>query len=149
MDFLTFSWLPQGGKIAFRPPSHPGNVVPLFKLPLKNNKHTNFEWKGQARGVDSYVLWSYPIWVQRLNNFVANCVIWNENNIISAFSTAYPLLWWGTEKCIVYKEIYSGNCLQTNAIGKGWTQFDGWKEENMQTFEVKGFLIHSPYKNFI
>ena len=62
--------------IAFPPPSAPCNVVPLFKLPLENNKHPNFEWRGQGRGVHGFlinVLWSYPIWVQCLNNFVANC----------------------------------------------------------------------------
>ena len=62
--------------IAFPPPSPPFNVVPLFELPLENNKHPNFEWRGQGRGVHGFlinVLWSYPIWVQCLNNFVANC----------------------------------------------------------------------------
>ena len=27
----------------------------MFELPLENNKHPNFEWRGQGRGVDSYV----------------------------------------------------------------------------------------------
>ena len=63
----------KGEKIMFPPPSPPCNVVPLFELPLENKKHPNFEWRGQGRGVDSYVLWSYPIWVQCLNNFVADC----------------------------------------------------------------------------
>ena len=39
----------------FPPPSPPCNVVPLFELPLENKKHPNFEWRGQGRGVDSYV----------------------------------------------------------------------------------------------
>ena len=39
----------------------------------KKNKHPKFEWKGQGRGADSFVLWSYPIWAQCLNNFVADC----------------------------------------------------------------------------
>ena len=63
----------KGEKIAFLPPSSLYNVVPLFNLPLENKKHPNFEWRGQGRGVDSYVLWGYPIWVQCLNNFVADC----------------------------------------------------------------------------
>ena len=42
--------------IAFPPPSAPFNVVPLFELPLENNKHPNFEWRGQGWGVDCYVL---------------------------------------------------------------------------------------------
>ena len=57
---------------AFPPPSPPCNVVPLFKLPIENNKQPNFEWRGGGRGVDSFVPWSYPIWVQCLNNFVAD-----------------------------------------------------------------------------
>ena len=36
----------------------------LFKLPIENNKHPNFEWRGGERGVDSFVLCSYPIWVR-------------------------------------------------------------------------------------
>ena len=42
-------------KITFPRPSPPCNVVPLFELPLENKKHPNFEWRGQGRGVDSYV----------------------------------------------------------------------------------------------
>ena len=45
-------------------------------IPLENNKHLNFEWRGQGRGVDSFVLRSYPISVQSLNNFVADCRLW-------------------------------------------------------------------------
>ena len=45
----------KGEKVAFPPPSPPCNVVPLFELPLENKKHPNFEWRGQGRGVDSYV----------------------------------------------------------------------------------------------
>ena len=38
------------------PPPPPFNVVPLFKLPAENNKHSNFEWRGgEGRGVDSFV----------------------------------------------------------------------------------------------
>ena len=33
----------KGGKITFPPPSPPCNVVPLFELPIENNKHPNFE----------------------------------------------------------------------------------------------------------
>ena len=60
--------------MAFPSPSPPCNFVPMFfELPVENNKHTNFDWRGQGRGADSFVLWSYPIWVQCLNNFVADC----------------------------------------------------------------------------
>ena len=43
--------------------SPPCNFVPLFKLAVENHKHPNFEWRGGGRGVDSFVLWSYLIWV--------------------------------------------------------------------------------------
>ena len=67
------------------PPSPPCNVVPLFELPIENNKRPNFEWMGQGRGVDSLILWSYPSLVQCLNNFVADCSFnrynsYNRNN---------------------------------------------------------------------
>ena len=51
-DFFRTS---KGDKRAFPPPSPPCNVVPLFELTLENKKHPNFEWRGQVRGVDSYV----------------------------------------------------------------------------------------------
>ena len=53
-----------GGSIAFPSSSPPCNVVPMFKLPIENNKHPNFERRGQGRSANSFVLWSYPIWVQ-------------------------------------------------------------------------------------
>ena len=51
------------GKIKLSLPHLPCNVVLLFELPAENNKHPNFEWKGGGRGVDCFVLWSYPIWL--------------------------------------------------------------------------------------
>ena len=60
-------------KYSFPPPSPPYNVGPLFQLPIENNKHPNFEWRGQGRGADSFALRSRPIYVQCLNNFVADC----------------------------------------------------------------------------
>ena len=77
--FFKFYWL-QKGEYSFSHPSPPCNVVPLFELPLKNNKHLNFEWTGQGRGVDSFHLLSYPIWVQCLNNFVADC--WSIKDLL-------------------------------------------------------------------
>ena len=41
----------KGENIAFPPPSPPCIVVPLFKLPIENNKHPNFEWRGRGRSV--------------------------------------------------------------------------------------------------
>ena len=49
-------WTLEGEEIVFPPPSPPCNVVPLFELPLENNKHPTFEWSGGGRGVDSFVL---------------------------------------------------------------------------------------------
>ena len=63
----------KGGNITFPPPSPPCNVVLLFELLIENNKHPNFEWRGQRRSVDTFVLWSYPIWRQYLNCFVGSC----------------------------------------------------------------------------
>ena len=72
--FLSFSDF-ERKKYSFSPPFFPCNVVLLFELPIENNKHPNFEWRGQGRGVDSFVLWSYPIWIQCLNKFVAILVV--------------------------------------------------------------------------
>ena len=36
----------KGENKAFPPPSPPCNIVPLFKLPIENKKHPNFEWRG-------------------------------------------------------------------------------------------------------
>ena len=44
------------GKIKLSLPLPPCNVVLLFELPVENNKHPNFEWKGGGRGVDCFVL---------------------------------------------------------------------------------------------
>ena len=54
------------GNLAFPPPYHPCSVVPLVELPIENNKCPNFEWRGQGKCVDPFVLWSYPIWVRCL-----------------------------------------------------------------------------------
>ena len=37
-------------KYSFSSPIPPRNVVPLFELPRENNKHPNFEWRGQGSG---------------------------------------------------------------------------------------------------
>ena len=58
----------KGENIALPPPSPPCNIVQLLELhvPFEHNKHPNFEWTGQGRGVNSFVPWSYPIWEQCL-----------------------------------------------------------------------------------
>ena len=51
MDFFTFSWLPQGGKIAFPPPSHPGNVVPrTVRATFKKQQTPQLWMKGAGEG---------------------------------------------------------------------------------------------------
>ena len=55
---FTLNWIfyvlltSKGGNIAFPPLSPPC----MFELPIENNKHPNFEWRGQGMGVDSFVL---------------------------------------------------------------------------------------------
>ena len=39
----------------------PCNVVMLFELPVENNKHPNFEWRGEGQGCGFFVLRTYPI----------------------------------------------------------------------------------------
>ena len=75
---------------AFPPPSPLCDVVRMFKLPIENNKHPNFEWRGEGRAVDSFVLWSYPIWVQCLNNFVAGCRLWAGGCLFSPYLQVDP-----------------------------------------------------------
>ena len=54
--FLMFYQLQKWKMKLFPPPSPQCNVVPLFELPIENNKYPNFEWRGGGRGVDSFVL---------------------------------------------------------------------------------------------
>ena len=46
----------KGESNAFPPPSLPCNVVPMFELPIRNNKHLNFEWRKQGRGGGVWIL---------------------------------------------------------------------------------------------
>ena len=68
-------------KYSFSSPIPSLSVVPIFELPIGTNKHPNFEWRRQGRGADSFVLRSYPIWVQCLNNFVADCRYLSEGGL--------------------------------------------------------------------
>ena len=69
--FLTFYRL-QKEKLSF-PSSIPSMQCCAAFQPVENNKHPNFEWRGDGSGVDCFVLWSSPIRLQCLNNFVADC----------------------------------------------------------------------------
>ena len=55
----------QRGKYSFSSPipSMQHCAAVQATLAVENNKHPNFEWRGGERGVDSFVLCSYPIWV--------------------------------------------------------------------------------------
>ena len=46
--------------------------------------------KGKGRGVDSFVLCSYTIWVKCLNDFVADCVAYSYAIIV--LINPYPWL---------------------------------------------------------
>ena len=54
---------------AFPPPSPSCNVVPLFELPVENNKHPNFERRGE--GGEWIVLFSEVTLFKY--NFVSDC----------------------------------------------------------------------------
>ena len=56
----------QRGKYSFSSsiPSMQHCAAVQATLAVENNKHPNFEWRGRERGVDSFVLCSYPIWVR-------------------------------------------------------------------------------------
>ena len=71
--FWCFTDFQRENKV-FPPPSPPCNVVSLvlLRLPIENNKHPNLEWRGEGCGFFC-PLCIYPIWVQCLNNFVADC----------------------------------------------------------------------------
>ena len=56
------------------PPSPSCNVVSLFELPVENNKHPYFEWRGgEGRGVD----WFFFLKLPYLSAFVfsENCMV--------------------------------------------------------------------------
>ena len=64
----------KGEKITFPPPSPPCNVVPLFELPLENKNTSQLWMEGTGEGCGFLSSRSYPIWVQCLKNFVADCL---------------------------------------------------------------------------
>ena len=53
--FIRFTEFKRG-KYSFPPPSPLRNVVLLFELPTENNTQPNFEWRGQGRDVDTFIL---------------------------------------------------------------------------------------------
>ena len=53
---LTFCQLKKREKKILYPPQPPCDVVPLFKLPVENNKHPNLRWRRKRVGVDCPVL---------------------------------------------------------------------------------------------
>ena len=65
-------------------------------LAIKNNKHPNFEWRRGERGVDSFVLCSYPIWVH-VSTILLPIFVWiakwpymlKKTNLTHLFSLGY------------------------------------------------------------
>jgi len=51
----------KGKGAAFPTLSPSSNVVPLYELPVTNNKHPKFEWRAKGRGADCFALRSTPI----------------------------------------------------------------------------------------
>ena len=104
----------------------------MFELPIENNKHPNFEWRGQRRGADSVVLQGYPIWVQCLNNFVADCssasprqnyvvlVHYHHENIVYQFLTCtYVYCWFARDvmaAMLMVKNKSISICCKLNSI---------------------------------
>ena len=59
------------GKDSFSSPIPSMQCCATVRATFRNKKHPNFEWRGQGRGgVDSYVLWSYPmspiVWIAKV-----------------------------------------------------------------------------------
>ena len=52
--FLRFTDFKRGN-LALPPPPPPCNVVLLLELPIENNKHPNFEWRGQGIDIISWI----------------------------------------------------------------------------------------------
>ena len=68
-------------------PSCNVTVVPLFELPIENNKHPNFEWRRGGRGVYHFALQSYAIRVQLLSQQFS---CWLQRNVQGC---TWPLAW--------------------------------------------------------
>lgn len=62
----------KGKNKAFPSLSSPCSVVLLFGSPIENNIHPN-EWRAGERGGDSFVIQSYSVWLQCLNNVIVDC----------------------------------------------------------------------------
>ena len=63
----------KGGKYSFSSPVPFMQCCADVRATYRKRKHPNFECRRPGRGADSFVLLSYPIWVQCLNNFVSDC----------------------------------------------------------------------------
>ena len=78
--FDIFSDLEGENNYSFSPPPPIPSMqcCAAVRATFRNNKPPNFEWRRQGRGVDYFVLWSYPIWVQCLNDLSA-IVGWRQS----------------------------------------------------------------------
>ena len=72
--FQMFYWLPEGKIKLFFPYLFHEMLCRCSSYLIENNKHPNLNDGEGGSGVDSFVLCSYPIWVQCVNNFVTDCL---------------------------------------------------------------------------
>ena len=88
------------------------NGGPMFDLPTENNKHPNFEWRGQGRGVDSFVLRSYL-----LNNLVADCLNRKRSHTSVRKLIALISLCWNVRPLMAFSLLcLTSSCLNKNNI---------------------------------
>ena len=46
----------------------------MFELPIENNKHPNFEWRGEGRGADSFVLGEVTLFEDNVSTMLSPIV---------------------------------------------------------------------------
>ena len=63
------------GKLIFSSPIPSMQCCAAVRATYRKQQTPQLWMEGRGRGVDSFVLWSYPVWAQCLNNFVANNIV--------------------------------------------------------------------------
>ena len=117
------------------------NGGPMFDLPTENNKHPNFEWRGQGRGVDSFVLRSYHTWVQYLNNFVADCLNRKSSHTSLRKLIAVISLCWNVRPLMAFSLLcLTSSCLNKNNIKRF---------QDFAIFRALHFVSHLTYLDIV
>ena len=94
----------------------------MFELPIENNKHPNFEWRGQGRSVDSFVLRSYL-----LNNLVADCLNRKRSHTSVRKLIALISLCWNVRPLMAfYLLCLTSSCLNRTIKIKDFVIFRAW-----------------------